>query len=78
MKQVHFNPEPLIRFMEEEDRTQRWIAKKSGVSEPTISRLLNYSLPVPEIRVAEKLAQVVGCNPLAFYVEVPVEQPVAR
>ncbi len=71
--QVQFNPEPLIRFMEEEDRTQRWIARKAKTSEATISRLLNYPLPAPEVRVAEKLARVVGCKPLEFYVEVEKE-----
>ncbi len=72
--QVHFNREPLVRFMHTQERNQRWIARKAQTSEATISRLLNYPLPAPEIKLAEKLAEVVGCNPLELYVEVEKEK----
>ena len=71
MIQVEFNREPVIRFLAEaDDRNQRWLSRQTGVSEATISRLLNYPLPAPEVRVAEKLARVVGCSPLELYIEI--------
>lgn len=70
MTQVHFNREPLVRFMQKNQRNQKWLARAADTSEAVVSRLLNYSLPAPEIRTAEKLARVVGCKPLELYVEV--------
>lgn len=64
---VTFNPEPLRVFMEREQRNQRWIARQSEVSEPTISKLLNNGDFLPDMRTVMRLAAVVECNPLDFY-----------
>ena len=64
---VEFDPTPLLRFMEREERTQRWICDKAGLSEPTLSKLLNYG-GLPKLETAIALATVVGCNPFDFYV----------
>jgi DNA-binding XRE family transcriptional regulator len=70
--QIRFNHDLLLRYLNEEQRTQKWLAQKSGVSEPTISKMVNYGT-VPDITIAERLAPVLGCRPLELYVEVPVE-----